>query len=201
MSSVTVHLRDINVGLVAAWERYFANVPAVEVSRGDIFGARADAIVSPANGFGFMDGGIDAAYSRRFGWQLQERLQSLLRTEYDGELPVGMAVLLGTGDPEIPYVVSAPTMRAPANVADTLNSYLAFRAALRIVRRHNDRFPGAIRSVLCPGLGTATGDMPVEICVKQMRAAYDQTVGEKPWRPTSVNDAIIEHYRLLRAEE
>ena len=26
--------------------------------------------VSPANSFGFMDGGIDAAYSRHFGWQM-----------------------------------------------------------------------------------------------------------------------------------
>lgn len=26
--------------------------------------------VSPANSFGFMDGGIDMAYSLHFGWQL-----------------------------------------------------------------------------------------------------------------------------------
>jgi len=26
--------------------------------------------VSPANSFGFMDGGIDMAYSSRFGWQM-----------------------------------------------------------------------------------------------------------------------------------
>ena len=30
----------------------------------------ADAIVSPANSFGFMDGGIDMVYSKRFGWQM-----------------------------------------------------------------------------------------------------------------------------------
>lgn len=26
--------------------------------------------VSPANSFGFMDGGIDMVYSRHFGWQM-----------------------------------------------------------------------------------------------------------------------------------
>lgn len=28
--------------------------------------------VSPANSFGFMDGGIDLAYSLHFGWQMYE---------------------------------------------------------------------------------------------------------------------------------
>lgn len=111
MSEITFHLRDINAPLVAAWSHYFADIPQVQPSVGNISGVTADAIISPANSFGFMDGGIDLVYSRRFGWQLQERLQKLLRDEYDGELPVGMAVLLGTDDPGIPYLISAPTMR------------------------------------------------------------------------------------------
>lgn len=201
MSDVTYHLRDINGPLVDAWSRRFAQEPLVEVSSGDIFGVRADAIISPANCFGFMDGGIDRIYSKRFGWQLQERLQKRLRDEYDGELPIGLAVILGTGDPEIPYLISAPTMRAPANVSDTLNAYLAFRASLRVVARHNAQFPGAIRSVLCPGLGTATGEMPVEICAKQMHAAYVQEVHGQSWDSGSINSIINEHYRLLRPED
>lgn len=163
MSEITFYLRDINAPLVAAWSQYFADIPQVQPSVGHIFGVQADAIISPANSFGFMDGGIDLVYSRHFGWQLQERLQKLLRDEYEGELPVGMAVLLGTNDPELPYLISAPTMRAPANVSDTLNAYLAFRASLRVIRKHNAQFPGAIKSVICPGLATATGEMPVEI--------------------------------------
>jgi hypothetical protein len=31
----------------------------------------------------------------------------------------------------IKYLISAPTMRVPQNVADTTNAYLAFRAVLR----------------------------------------------------------------------
>jgi hypothetical protein len=34
-------------------------------------------------------------------------------------------------------VISAPTMRIPRDVADTVNAYLAFRAALRAVLDHN----------------------------------------------------------------
>lgn len=201
MSDVIYHLRDINAPLVAAWSKYFAEVPQVRPSTGDIFGVQADAIISPANCFGFMDGGIDRVYSLRFGWQLQERLQRLLREEHEGELPIGMAVLLGTGDPELPYLISAPTMRAPANVSNTLNAYLAFRAALRIIQKHNALFPGAIKSVICPGLGTATGEMPVEICAKQMHAAYVQVVEGQTWNSSSINEIINEHYRLLRTDE
>lgn len=81
-----------------------------------------------------MDGGIDFAYSEYFGWDIGERLQALLRAEHDGELPVGHAVILPTNHATIRHLVSAPTMRIPMAVPDTLNAYLAFRAALRVVR-------------------------------------------------------------------
>lgn len=197
MLDVIFSLRDINPALVAAWTNYFAEIPQVQPSVGDIFGVQADAIISPANSFGFMDGGIDLVYSRRFGWQLQERLQQMLREQYDGELPVGMAVLLGTGDPELPYLISAPTMRVPEDVSATLNAYLAFRASLRAIAKHNAQFPGSIRRVICPGLGTATGQMSPEICARQMHAAYQQIVGGKRWEASSVNEILNEHYRLL----
>lgn len=200
-TNIVFHLRDINAPLVDAWTECFVGIPQVRPAHGDIFGVTADAIISPANSFGFMDGGIDLLYSRRFGWQLQERLRTLLREEYEGELPVGMAVLLGTGDPEIPYLISAPTMRAPTSVADTLNAYLAFRASLRVIQRHNTKFPGAIRSVLCPGLATATGEMNVMVCARQMHAAYCQVMEGAVWDDSSVNAIINEHYRLLRTAD
>src|SRR5437879_3477474 len=137
MDRLRIRLRDRNEGLTAAWAKHFHGVEEVEISTGDIFGVEADAIVSPANSFGFMDGGIDLAYSEFFGWDLQERLQVLLRAEYDGELPVGQAVIVETHHATIRYLVSAPTMRVPMPVSDTANSYLAFRAALQAVRKHN----------------------------------------------------------------
>lgn len=201
MEPVIYHLRDINKQLVAGWNRYFAEIPEVQPAFGDIFGVKADAIISPANSFGFMDGGIDLLYSRQFGWQLQERLRALLAREYEGELPVGMAVLLETDEPELPYLISAPTMRAPTDVSDTLNAYLAFRAALRVIMKQNLERPGLIGNVLCPGLATATGNMSPEICAKQMFTAYDQVVNGRVWNATSINEIINEHYRLLRVED
>ncbi|MBL9005170.1 MAG: macro domain-containing protein [Myxococcales bacterium] len=197
MIPVSYSLRDINPDLIEAWRTCFGREENIDVSCGDIFEHRADAIVSPANSFGFMDGGIDLVYSRRFGWDLQARLQRLLQTEHDGELPVGQAVILETLDSEIPFLISAPTMRVPMNVADTVNAYLAFRAVLRTVKQHNRTAAQPIRSVLCPGLGTAVGRMPPKRCARQMAAAYFcAEKGQTPVLP-ALGMAVDLHFRLL----
>jgi O-acetyl-ADP-ribose deacetylase (regulator of RNase III) len=196
MHTVKYQLRDRNPQLVSAWQKMFAWVPEVEASCGDIFDLEANAIVSPANSFGFMDGGIDLVYSRHFGWGLQQRLQALLRDEYDGELLVGQAVLVETGDKDIPYLISAPTMRVPMNIEETVNAYLAFRAVLRLVKAYNTQHPGAISTVLCPGLGTATGMLPFDICARQMLTAWKH-VHNPPAAPDGVNEILRDHYIML----
>jgi O-acetyl-ADP-ribose deacetylase (regulator of RNase III) len=201
MNPITFYLRGHDGRLVEQWKKWFAEFPEVIAEKGDIFGIQADAIISPANCFGFMDGGIDLAYSKKLGWHVQDRLRTLLREHYDGELPIGLAVLIETDYPAIPFLISAPTMRAPTNVSNTLNAYLAFRAALRVIKKQNEKSPGSITSVLCPGLATGTGEMLPEICAKQMHAAYIEIMKDQPRPPASVNEAILEHYRLLRIED
>jgi len=99
--------------------------------------AWADAIVSPSNSFGFLDGGIDQVYTTFFGGRrLQDRLQDDIVALHDGELPVGCATVVPTGDARIPWLVAAPTMRTPQLVDDTANAYLALRAALFAWYRH-----------------------------------------------------------------
>jgi O-acetyl-ADP-ribose deacetylase (regulator of RNase III) len=197
MLELTLRLRDRNAPLAEAWSRHFRGLANVEISAGDIFGVSADAIVSPANSFGFMDGGIDLAYSQRFGWELSERLREQLQRDHDGELPVGQALLLETFDEEIPWLICAPTMRVPMVVADTVNAYLAFRAALRAVVRHNQSTATPIRSLLCPGLGTAIGAMPYERCARQMHAAYQAIALGQRLQPLSLGQAVDVHHLLL----
>ncbi len=195
---VVYYLRDLNRDVVAAWETAFIKYKdKVKVSRGDIFkGAPgADAIVSPANSFGFMDGGIDMADSEHFGWQLQTRLQQHLRGGYHGELPVGQAVIIPAydgagrdssvdwrqfnhGEP-IEYLISAPTMRVPNDVSTTPNAYLACRAVIHAVEDHNNKKRKSftpVKRVLVPGLGTLIGRMPSKRCAHQMLQAYETFV-------------------------
>jgi O-acetyl-ADP-ribose deacetylase (regulator of RNase III) len=170
-------LRDRGEPLVSEWQKQFAGLPDVVASCGDIFDLRADAVVSPANSFGYMDGGIDLVYLNRFGWQLQDRLQEHLRSDHFGELPVGQATIVSTNDAEIPFLVSAPTMRVPGPVADTINVYLAFRAALIAVLTHNAGSGNrAIESVLVPGLGTGIGRVPPARAARQMKIAHEAVI-------------------------
>ena len=208
---LAIHLRDLKRPLVDAWNREFAGIASVRVSCGDIFSTKpghidagdpidvkADAVVSPANSFGFMDGGIDAVYTYQLGEGVQQRLRALIERDFGGELPVGTAVIVPTMNGDIPWCISAPTMRIPQDVANTVNAYLAFRAALRAVLAHNESGPPRIRSVLCPGLGTAVGRMPVARCARQMRSAWDRLLGGKGWVPRSVRAAADDEIALLR---
>jgi O-acetyl-ADP-ribose deacetylase (regulator of RNase III) len=192
-----IHLRDINKALVDAWERAFADAPDVLVTQGDIFEHAADAIVSPANSFGYMDGGIDLVYSMYFGWELEARLKALLSERYYGELPVGQAAVLSTEHAFIPFLVSAPTMRVPMNISGTANVYLAFRAALIAVFEHNSNADGPIQSLLVPGFGTGVGKMPPERAASQMKLAYDAIVRGQGVKKRNTGTILSEHRELL----
>jgi len=210
-ASLAIHLRDLGQPLVDAWRQEFADVPSVQISCGDIFSTqpgpiragasidvKADAIISPANSFGFMDGGIDLLYTYQFGEALQRRVQDAIRRDFHGELPVGSAVIVPTGHQDIPWCVAAPTMRIPGDVADTVHAYLAFRAALHAVLAHTSSGLPRIETVLCPGLATAIGRMPVARCARQMRRAFDRVLGGEEWMPGSVRAAVDDDSDLRR---
>ncbi|WP_246788130.1 macro domain-containing protein [Bradyrhizobium sp. CCBAU 53421] len=194
---LAVHLRDINAGVVRAWELAFADMPEVRVSRGNIFEQKADAIVSPANSFGFMDGGIDLLYSKFFGWTLQTDLQAAIAKHHHGELPVGQAAIVATGHDFISFLVSAPTMRIPSDISATVNVYLAFRAALIAVLAHNIRSKAPIRTLLVPGLGTGIGAVAPDAAARQMRLAYDAIIGGRGAEKRGARAILREHHEML----
>lgn len=207
-----IYLRDRNHDLVGWWKRVFYGEPAVHVSDGDIFkGAiRTDAIVSPANSFGVMDGGIDAAYLHRWP-KLQHALQVRLAGGLLlGELPVGNAEIVpildwesnrvDEDDCDYKWLISAPTMRVPMDISGTVNAYLAFRAALIAVLWHNGSHgvDKQISSITCPGLGTAIGGMPPEVAAVQMRAAYLCVMRHPFVAGNRLTKAIRQHECLVR---
>lgn len=134
-------LCDRNSAVVDAWRAF-----GLDAECGSIFDHPADAIVSPANSFGFMDGGIDLAYSERFGWGVQEEVQSLIQREFDGELLIGQALSVKTGAPDFPTLISAPTMRIAMIIPDPNHIRMATKAAIKEALRI-----GA-KSVAIPGM-------------------------------------------------
>jgi O-acetyl-ADP-ribose deacetylase (regulator of RNase III) len=196
---LNLYLRDRSPDVVAAWREHFDGARNVDISEGDIFAGdvpAADAIVSPANSFGYMDGGIDAVYLQHFGPEMAGRLRTLLKAAWDGELPVGCAAIVETGDRAIPYLVSAPTIRVPMDVSETVNAYLAFRAALIAVREANRRKPGMIKSMLCPGLCTFFGHMSPDKSARQMRFAHRLVVEGQTSLVDQAGKILLTHREL-----
>jgi O-acetyl-ADP-ribose deacetylase (regulator of RNase III) len=210
MKKLQIYLRALNFRSLEAWRQAFRGAPQISISQGDIFGLSADAVISPANSFGYMDGGIDLIYSQFFGWDVEERLRNIIIDKYDGEIPVGQAEIVATNHEKVPFLISAPTMRVPMNVAQTAHAYLAFRAALRVVRdwnltavdgedaKKNPNQRQRINSILCPGLCTGEGRMPYDRSARQMRAAYDNIVNQQIEKKGGLAQAVRNHIYLVQ---
>jgi len=91
-------MADVNEKVSEALKKSFGDIDGVTIHCGSILDVECDAVVSPANSFGFMDGGIDLEYSKYFGWDLQKKLQEIIQTKHHGELLVGMAEIVETGN-------------------------------------------------------------------------------------------------------
>jgi O-acetyl-ADP-ribose deacetylase (regulator of RNase III) len=171
-------LIDRKPALIRAWQQAFHDTP-VRVQQGDcVHAAQGSAWVSPANSFGWMDGGLnwtirqayDAAY-----YDITRVVQTAIRQQAAGELLVGQALVIPTPDTPYTHLIVAPTLRTPRPAFWTLNAYLAFRAILLTVGQWNlDHADQTIPRLYCPGLATGMGRMPAPRCARQMRTAWDQ---------------------------
>jgi len=189
-----VILSDRKAALVEAWRESFANEHDVDIGSEDILSVDCDAIVSPANSFGFMDGGLDHLLSDFFGWHVQERVQAAIRERPMRELLVGEAIVVPTDHAQIPWLVAAPTMRVPMVVKQSVNAYLAMKALLIAARDHRHEI--LIRSIAVPGLATGIGKIEPKIAARQMYAAYAEVICGKERYPGSFGDAQRIYVRL-----
>ncbi len=164
---------DPKESLCEAMREQFVGLPDVEVVHGYFEHLpEYDCMVSAANSFGLMDGGVDGAITHFFGAQLMRRVQQRILEDFLGEQPVGTSIIVETLDPKHPFLAHTPTMRVPMTIAHMDNVYNAMWAMLLAVRRHNQSRDRKIETIACPGLGTGTGEVPFRQAAKQMALAY-----------------------------
>ncbi len=130
------------------------------------------ALVSPANSFGFMDGGIDNVYMEMFPdiqKRVQERIKQFgIQTELDRyALPIGCAMSVSTKDDLCPLMLCVPTMFFPGDITETQNAYWAMRGLLKLIQT---TLPENI-IVGIPCFGTGVGKMTAEQSAKQILQA------------------------------
>lgn len=176
-----------------AWTKYLSDLDFVSIHQGDILKEPTDCVVSPANSFGYMDGGLDRLYTNYFGKVVQDSLQYQIQSYYNGELLVGNAVLVPTNNYKIPYLISAPTMRLPTRLDEkTDNPYLAMRAIILLIKQGTFRFPiDVVKTISIPGLGTGVGGVSAEKCAAQVRRAIDDHWLGKFKFPTKYQEAVL----------
>ncbi|CAM1343715.1 macro domain-containing protein [Tenacibaculum amylolyticum] len=176
-----------------AWKQDFDVCDNVEILKEDIVKVDCDAIVSPANSFGFMDGGLDIHLSETFGWHIQDELQARIAQLDERELLVGKSMIIPTKDEKIPFLISAPTMRVPMsfNIATSVNAYHAMKAILIAAKNHEE-----IHTVAIPGLCTGCGRMPFHIASNQMFLAFDEIINGNYKDYKTFGDTQKFQYRL-----
>lgn len=197
-------LSAVEDSMADAWQRHCGDLEEVTIHRGSITELQVDAVVSPANSFGFMDGGIDHVYSHHFGWHVQDRLKQIIKDRHHGELLVGVAEVVDTDNSRIPFLIAAPTMRVPMILEDSVNPYLAARAVLLLIKHGSfpsgllagESISDGIKSVAFPGLGTGVGRVGPNTCALQVRAAVEQFLHGKSDFPATWADAQIRHQKL-----
>ena len=177
-------LSAINEDLYQAFKKWFEGFPNVEVVFKPFEQMEFDCVVSAANSFGLMDGGVDQCITDYFGVQMMKRVQQEIIENFYGEQPVGTSIIV-RGNQEVKfqggaivknkYVAHTPTMRIPMDIGKTTNPYSAMKAMLIAVETHNANIDYNVDSkidvVVCPGLGTNAGRVPAEVAAIQMSTA------------------------------
>ena len=173
MSELKLIIVDPRFQVCHAMREYFEELPDVEVVSGyfqDL--PEFDCMVSAANSFGLMGGGVDLAIVQYFGDSLEDRVQKRIIEEFLGGQPVGTSMIVETGHEKHPYLAHTPTMRVPMDIAHTDNVCLAMSAMLRAVYHHNQSAAPKIQTIACPGLGTGARNVPYREAARQMSLAY-----------------------------
>ena len=122
----------------------------IVVERGDLTKISCDAIVNPANSYGYMGGGVAGAIKRAGGIEIEKEAIS------KAPINVGKAVATIAGSLPCRYVIHAPTMKNPAMRIDIENVKLATRAALDTGVKLN------LKTIAIPGMGTGVGGVRVD---------------------------------------
>nr|CAG8518532.1 3143_t:CDS:2 [Entrophospora candida] len=218
-----LHLVDIDKEIIGSWKDELSKLPTKHHSTDtttsclkvhiyentfqSVLKSNSDiqCLVSPANSFGLMDGGIDYYISEYYGGvdKLIPVVQKRIERNWCGEQNVGSCLLVDVRDlvnrlkkkenvqKNYPsYIAHCPTMRTPKKLKSEDDIvYRCTWAMLTSIRKHNLKILESnngskkqherINNVLCAGFGTGVGRVPAKHCAKQMFLAV-QNFNECP---------------------
>ena len=137
------------------------NETKLEVIHGNITKIKVDAIVNAANGFMKMGGGVAKAIKNAAGQEVQDEAIKALE-KIGGQCPIGKAILTSAGklQPNIKYIIHAPTINEPVEPSSTNRIKSAVRGVMEKVYEFNLKESGKLISIAFPAMGTGAGKVP-----------------------------------------
>lgn len=184
-----VAIVDQNDNLIALAKRDVPELPAISWTLGDALAQEADAVVTPSNSFGFMTAGMDAAVVARFGPAVEGAVKERIAAYAFGEVLVGQAFMIATGDPKIPHLIFAPVVRAPKPITHPADVLLATRAAVKLA------VDAGLRKIVMPCMGAGGGKLVPNASFAAMIGGIQSARFNQP-RPASWQEAQVRHFNL-----
>lgn len=172
IDDLSIYIVDINDYTCDVFKKYFQDINNVNIIKSDIVQfyneqKNIDCLVSPANAFGRMTGGYDAALSDILGWDFQKKVQKYIQEHFYGEQGVGTSFIIETDNPGV-KLIHTPTMRYPSKIIDNMIVYYCMRSTL-ICALEND-----VNVIVIPVFGGSCGGVKAEIAAQNMKDAYMQ---------------------------
>jgi len=178
LKDLKIYIVEYQPEIARVFEKNFNDVPNVSVVCSgleefyDEHQNEIDCLVSPANAYGIMTGGFDAAISDILGWGFQGKVQQYIKDNFYGEQPVASSFLIKTDIPEL-SLIHTPTMRYPSVIKDDLIVYYSMRSTLICALENN------VSCIVIPVFGGLCGGVPAEVAAIRMKEAYNQILNKK----------------------
>ncbi len=118
------------------------------IKKGNILEEECQAIVCPANSFGYMRGGLSQAIRIAGGDSIEDEVKKR------APIAIGDAVVTSAGNLKAKFIIHSPTMSLPLGPTSKENVKKAVKAALNCALNHE------ISSLVLPAMGTGTGWLP-----------------------------------------
>lgn len=136
-----------------------------------------DVLISPANAYGDLKGGVDMIYFQLLGkYALQDKVKDAIKTQAFGEIHLGdyLIVPLDIVEAKPKLLVLCPTMTVPTELPqNSRNPYLFMRAVMKAIRKIQALIPDKKIKILCPIPCVGVGNMDPRLVAKQIAIAVE----------------------------
>ena len=145
--------------------------PSFEVEEGNPLAFDIDAVVSPANTMGIMNGGYDAVLRRYFGIAIEYTVQKYLDKF---KIDVGQAIAVKTGHPKVNWLIVTPTVSVTGEGLSGHES-VSYACAYNSVKAAHER---GVKYLGMTGLGSGVGGIDRRASARQQVQGIEDALSE-----------------------